>query len=178
MSRTSAVTALIGHELNTVFNDADNPPQGGVTGELEFRPGVLVPALDNWGTCSLLFLTTGGRWRTDQFPTVMDAGRCGGMYLTEVTVGVSRCSNAFGDSRGNPPPPGQTAAEFEVQEDDKDRLEIALCRAMGRLQEQGLIDQWSRGVMHTQGPEGGTVAVYCTVIVAITKKGQQGNVHL
>lgn len=178
MSRTSSVTAMLAFETNKVFNDDTKPPVGGVTGELEFRPGVLVPALDNWDTCSLLFLTTGGRWRTDQFPAVQAVGGCSAMYVAELTVGVARCSQAFGDSRGNPPGPGVTSAEFEVQEDDKDRLEIALCRAMARLRDQGLIEHWVKGVTHTQGPEGGTVAVHATVTVSITKKGMTGNVDL
>lgn len=177
MSRTTSVVSMLTHEANKVFNRPDDPPVGGVTGPLGVKPGVLVPALDNWDDCSQLFLTTGSRWRSQSFPQPDPMGACGGMYVAEFTVGVARCSQAFTEDN-RLPSDEDLEREFTVQEDDKDRLEISICRAMGHLKDQGLISHFSRGPVHTQGPEGMTVAVYCTVTVAIQQMGMAGRVSL
>lgn len=172
--KSSTLLGALGGALEDVFNRPDAPPLGGVTGPVEYRPGLLIPALDQWGDCSMLWLTAGRRWRSSTFPATGDVQDCRGQLVLEATVGVSRCSTAFGDERGNAPSAETLAAEMDVQEDDKDRLEVAVCRAMGRLREERHIGAWSRGPVEVQGPEGGTVAVYVTLTAQMTRSGVSG----
>ena len=172
--KSSILLGALGGALEQSFNDPEKAPLGGVTGPVEYRPGLLVPALDNWGTCSMLWVTAGRRWRSTTFPGMTEHQTCQGQPVLEVTVGVARCSTAFGDEHGNPPSPEMLAAEMDVQEDDKDRLEIAVCSAMRRLTGDRHIANWSRGPVDVQGPDGGTVAVYMTIMAAMTKTGVAG----
>ena len=172
--KSSILLGALGGALEQSFNDPEKAPLGGVTGAVEYRPGLLVPALDNWGTCSMLWVTAGRRWRSTTFPGMTEHQTCQGQPVLEVTVGVARCSTAFGDEHGNPPSADTLGRELDVQEDDKDRLERAVCVAMARLREERHMANWSRGPVEVQGPEGGTVAVYVTLLVQMTKSGVAG----
>lgn len=172
--KSTVVIGALGAALDERFNDADAPPLGGVAGAVEYRPGLLVPALDNWGTCSMLFVTAGRRWLSKTFPALTEHQTCAGVPVLELTVGVARCSSAFGDENGNPPSPDTLAGEMDVQEDDKDRLEAAVCSAMKRLRDDHHVSAWSRGPVDVQGPEGGTVAVHVTLLVQLTRSGAAG----
>ena len=172
--KSSILLGAVGGAAEELFTREDAPPLGGVTGPVEYRPGLLVPALDNWGPCSMLFVTAGRRWVSNTFPGLTEHQTCAGSPVLEVTVGVARCSSAFGDEHGNPPSADTLGRELDVQEDDKDRLERAVCVAMARLREQRHVSNWSRGPVEVQGPEGGTVAVYVTLLVQMTKTGVAG----
>ena len=171
--KSAALLAALGAALDKRFNDATAPPVGGVAGPVQYRPGLLVPALD-WHDCSMLWITAGRRWRSSTFPALSETQTCSGALILEATVGVARCSTAFGDVNGHPPGLDTLAAEMDAQEDDKDRLEAAVCGAMAGMKRDLLITQWSRGPVETQGPEGATVAVYLTLLAEMTPAGLAG----
>lgn len=171
--KSTKLLGALGAALDARFNDATRPPLGGVPGPVEFRPGLNVPALDNWGTCSMLWVTAGRRWRSQTFPVSAEGQRCEGGTVLEVTVGVARCSNALGEL-GDPPTVEHMAQEMDVQEDDKDRLEAAVCSALNGLRRDLHVTDWARGPVDTIGPEGGTVAVFITLTAAMAPSGLSG----
>lgn len=172
--KSATLLAALGAALDKRFNDATAPPVGGVAGPVQYRPGLLVPALD-WHDCSMVWVTAGRRWRSTTFPALTETQTCSGPLILEATVGVARCSTAFGDEAGQPPSLETLAAEMDAQEDDKDRLEAAVCTAMAGMKRDLLVTQWSRGPVETQGPEGATVAVYLTLRAEMTTAGIAGN---
>lgn len=161
----------VADELLTLMGQAFNPadeartPVGGAVVP-EFRPGENIPALDAFGECALAWVTAGSRWRTDSFPAVSPAARCGGRRVGAFMVGVARCSVALDDG-GQLPSQEQMAREFGVQEDDKDRLELVACKAAQRLVRAGVASNVAVDPVMVYGPEGGTVAVYVTVTVEL-----------
>ncbi|MES9219225.1 hypothetical protein ABEQ89_12350, partial [Cutibacterium acnes] len=133
MARTDQVSAALVRWMDKAFNDSEAPPVGGVSGGTELRPGVSLPALDNFDTCVLAWVMSGIRFRTETFPSPAEIPQCGGRLAVEFTVGIARCSEALGDG-GVLPSIETMEREFAIQEDDKDRLWAATCRAAKELE--------------------------------------------
>lgn len=166
MARTDRASAALVKWMDLAFNDSDNAPAGGLSGGCQLRPGMGLPALDNFEECALAWVMSGVRGVTESFPTMSETPGCKGRTVVEFSVGIARCSNALG-SDGYLPSIEDMEREYAVQEQDKDRLHTATCRAAGEL-ERG---QWATNVallpIEVYGPEGGTVAVYRTVMIEL-----------
>lgn len=168
MSKTDHVSAALVKWMDLAFNDADAPPAGGVSDGCQLRPGMGLPALDAFEDCVLAWVMAGHRGKTEAFPTMADYTGCKGRPVWEFSVGIARCSVALGEG-GYLPPIEQMESEYAVQEDDKDRLEAATCRALAELKDENRVLNMALGPVEVYGPSGGTVAVYRTIIVEPTK---------
>ena len=167
MARTDAAAAALVKWMDRAFNDPDIAPAGGLSGGCQLRPGMGLPALDNFDEeCSLAWVMAGVRGVTEAFPTMSDVASCRGRTVVEFSVGIARCSTALGID-GMLPPLDVMEREFAVQEQDKDRLHTATCRASAELQEAGKATNVALLPIEVYGPEGGTVAVYRTVIIEL-----------
>lgn len=169
MARTDTVTAALVKWMDAAFNDEERPPAGGLSGGCQVRPGMGLPALDNFDTCTLAWVLAGMRGVTSSFPVMDDAPQCGGRMVVEFSVGIARCSTALGDQAGFLPTREQMEAEFAVQEDDKDRLWSATCRAVSELKESYAVTNAALLPIETYGPEGATVAVHRSLILELGK---------
>lgn len=159
MARTDRVAECLARWMDKAFDNEEAPPVGGVSGGVELRPGVSLPALDNFGECSMAWVMAGMRYRTEVFPTPVESSVCGGRLVCEWTVGVARCSEALGEG-GVLPSRETMEGEFAVQEDDKDRLWWATCGAARELEREGVVVNVAMWPVEVYGPEGATVAVY------------------
>ena len=170
MAKTDHAAAALVKWMDRAFNDDDAPPAGGVSNGCQLRPGMGLPALDNFDDCVLAWVMSGQRGKTEAFPTMMDATQCNGRPVWEFSVGVARCSDALGDAPYLPSIE-QMESEYAVQEDDKDRLEAATCRAVRELQDANRVQNVALGPVEVYGPAGATVAVFRTIIIEPTKGG-------
>lgn len=169
MAKTDYAVAEIVRQLEHVFNSDRARPVGGLTGECQLRPGMVLPPADNFGDCeSMLFLIAQSRFKTESFPSAVIASNCRGRLVAEFTAGVIRCSQALGYD-GGLPSAETMASEFATQEDDKDRLWFALCQAGGALVEDDRAVNVGFGPVEVLGPEGGSVAVYQQIIIELRK---------
>lgn len=164
MASTDTFAATLVEFMDKAFNNKEAPPVGGLGGLCQLRPGVALPALDNFGECSLVWVMAGTRFMVDSFPTPADFVQCGGRATTEFTLGIARCSTALGEG-GQLPTLEDMEAEYARQEDDKDRLEWATCRAKKHLEGTGAALNVALTPVEVYGPEGGTVAVYRSIII-------------
>lgn len=165
MASTDVFSAELVKWMDKAFNDKRSAPVGGLGGPCQLRPGVSLPALDNFDDeCSLVWVMAGTRFNVDTFPTPSDVMRCGTRPTLEFTVGVARCSFALGEG-GALPSLEEMEAEYARQEDDKDRLEWAMCKASAALQGNGEALNVALSPVEVYGPEGGTVAVYRSIVV-------------
>lgn len=169
MATTDAVSAALVGEMDRLFNDPDAPPPGGVVGPTQLRPGMGLPALDGFDECALAWVMSGVRGKTETFPAMSDAPGCRGRTIVEFSVGVARCSVALGYD-GQLPTVEEMEAEYALQEDDKDRLAAATCRAAKQLEDGGYATNVALLPIETYGPEGGTVAVYRTIMIELGKR--------
>ena len=163
MALTDEVATALIKAMDDVFNNKDTVPVGGMTGETQLRPGQNLPALDNFGDCSLAWVMAQSRFRTESFPVGAVADSCQARRVVEFSVGVARCSEALGMG-GSLPTVDIMAEEYAVQEDDKDRVEWAVCRAASKLKRDGIVRNVGYYPVDVYGPEGGTVAVYQSVV--------------
>lgn len=166
MARSDVVAETLVRWMDRAFNDDAAPPVGGLSGGAQLRPGVSLPALDNFDECSLAWVMAGMRFNTETFPTPTEVSRCGSRLVLEFTVGIARCSVALGDG-GVLPSLDQMEAEFAAQEDDKDRLWKATCVAAKELRDSGAVINTALYPVEVYGPEGGTVAVYRSLMFEI-----------
>lgn len=166
MARTDRVSEALVRRMDHYFNNADMPPVGGLAGGTQLRPGMGLPPLDAFGDCSLPWVMSGVLGVTTSFPTLDVSSDCRGRIMAEFSVGVARCSVALGDN-GELPSLETMEAEYARQEDDKDRLWLATCTAMKELADDFQIKDYALGQVEVHGPQGGTVAVYRTIMVAL-----------
>ena len=137
MAVSDRVSETLVRWMDKAFNDEKVPPVGGLSGGCQLRPGVSLPALDNFEECSLAWVMAGLRFNTTQFPTPAETTKCSSRPVLEFTVGIARCSRALGED-GSLPSLEEMEQEFAAQEDDKDRLWKATCVAMRELRDNGL----------------------------------------
>ena len=168
MSKTDHVSAALVKWMDRAFNDDDAPPAGGVSGGCQLRPGMGLPALDNFDDCVLAWVMAGQRGKTEAFPTMMDYTECQGRPVWEFSVGIARCSTALGEG-GYLPTVEEMESEYAIQEDDKDRLEAATCRAVAELKNDNRLLNVALGPIEVYGPAGATVAVFRTVMIEPVK---------
>lgn len=169
MARTDHISAALVGWMDKAFNNPDKPPVGDLSGGAQLRPGVGLPALDNFDDCTMAWVMAGTRGKTDAFPTMADYTQCGAQPVYEFLIGIARCSEALGEG-GRLPDLDTLESEFAVQEDDKDRLEIASCQAVKELQADNRIIDYALAPIETYGPMGATVAVYRTILVMPTRR--------
>ena len=121
------------------------------------------------GKCKepMLWVRLARRYRTaaasNSFTPVLDNGtKCDSLpRVFAIEVGVARCSVAT-DERS-----GWDKYEYEAQQqlDDSWRLELALCRAAGKL--RALRHEVATDVLNPVGPDGGLVAWIGTAYIRI-----------
>lgn len=143
------------------FNNEDNRPLGGLTGEPQHRGGLLIP-IDGFPEspseedCAVMaFTNVLRRWKTTNFPGESgDVRPCGGSKAVLIQIGVARCSMAM-DENGEPPPAERTEREALVLLDDSDRMDRVMCRVVKLAEEANLIDSAVVHAWEPLGPEGG-----------------------
>lgn len=167
MAHTDLVAASLVKHMDAAFNDPQSPPVGDLAGPTQLRPGWGLPALDNFEDCAMAWVLAGTRSRTQSFPTISDVVRCDGSRLWEFSVGVARCSVAL-EEGARLPSLETMEAEYATQEDDKDRLEYAVCQAMDDLGRRNIIANYAFGPVEVYGPQGATIAVHRTILVTPT----------
>lgn len=168
MAKTDNVAAALVQWMDRAFNDEDKAPAGGLSGGCQLRPGMGLPALDAFDDCVLAWVMAGQRGKTEAFPAMADYTQCNGRPVWEFSVGIARCSTALGEGGFLPDIPTMEG-EYAVQEDDKDRLESATCRAVAELKKDNRLLNVALGPVEVYGPAGATVAVFRTIIVEPTK---------
>lgn len=166
MARTDVVAEALTRRMDHYFNNPEMVPVGGLTGAAQLRPGMGLPPLDAFGECSLPWVMAGVRGLSESFPVLDVSADCRGRLVAEFSVGVARCSVALGED-GSLPSLETMEAEYARQEDDKERLWMATCTAMKELADEFKIKDAALGQIDVHGPEGGTVAVYRTIMVAL-----------
>lgn len=166
MATTDLVSASLAEWMDKAFNDPANPPAGGLSGGVQLRPGMGLPALDGFGECSLAWIMSGIRGKTESFPALADHAGCGGRSIVEFSVGIARCSQALGKN-GRLPSLSQMESEYAVQEQDKDLLAWATCSAARQLETSQAAGNFALLPIEVYGPSGGTVAVYRTVMIEL-----------
>lgn len=153
--------------LLTCFDPAsDFPPAGGGSTTCRIIAGDVV-ALELWDAhaqgsdCKepFLWVRVMRRFRSKTFPKAEMAIDCDMMPVADIEIGVGRCSMLSAE-----PDWDELAIEAETALDDSFRLQVALCRAMSALKDDG--HTVGTGTISPYGPEGGVVAWNGTLAVS------------
>lgn len=151
--------------------DSSLPPIGGGTTNVRLFAGDAVP-LAAWDahnadeSCDhpFIWVRLVRRYRTQQFPApYVGPAPCGMPSAVAIEVGVGRCAVVDAE-----PSWEQYANEAEISIDDSWRIDLALCRAMSKIEanECGLSTAIDSVVPY--GPDGGVIAWIGTGYVQLT----------
>lgn len=160
MSKTVSLVGTVLEELRATFCNEERPPLGGVTAPPEHRPGgdVALDGLWNEGCQGLAFVNVLQMYRTPEFPNeVPTASPCRHPLTVVLQVGVARCV-ATVDDHGAAPPADDMERDALIGIDDAERLERAMCRALKRADERGIMVQGQAAGVQPTGPAGGALA--------------------
>jgi hypothetical protein len=151
--------------------NSTHPPIGGGTTDVRLFAGDAIP-LSAWDAhregsdCSnpFLWVRLVRRYRTQQFPSpYVGPAPCGAAAVIAVEIGVGRCAVVDAE-----PSWQDYADEAEVSIDDSWRIDLALCRAMGKVAQQECGLQTAIDSVVPYGPEGGVIAWIGTGYVQLT----------
>lgn len=165
----STAVDIVSSALIDVFkSDSASPPIGGGTNVVRFFGGDAIPldtfeAHQDEAGCDtpMLWVRVMRRYRSDAFPSpFVGVNPCGVPRAVAIEVGVARCafSEAF-------PVWDWYARQAEIGLDDSWRIELALCRAIGKL--SGESQTATSDLIVPYGPEGGVVAWLGTLYVQL-----------
>ena len=157
----SVIVDAFTSSLAEVFDpESDCPPSSGGSVDVRFFGGDAIPmaawdAHTNGGNqCDIPFLWVRvvRRYRSSSFP-VQDVSidSCGLPRVLVIEIGVGRCATVEVN-----PSWEEYAVEAEISLDDSWRIELALCRAAGKV--RGLGYSAGTGEVSPYGPDGGVVA--------------------
>ncbi|UYP17714.1 hypothetical protein OED52_13640 [Rhodococcus sp. Z13] len=163
------------NELITALREAFDPnsacpPLGGGTKHVRVFAGDAIP-LSAWDAhrdgegCDQPFVWVRlvRRYRTQQFPApFVGPAPCGLPKAVAIEIGVGRC--AVVDTE---PAWEDYANEAEISIDDSWRIDLALCRAMGRIERKECGTATAIDAVVPYGPEGGVIAQIGTAYVQL-----------
>lgn len=169
------VMGLLEEAMREVFIDNEGigvPPEF-----IEHRAGLqvqidrlLVEDYDPARPCPpMAWISVIDRYRTKRFPGMEKPdSACGGYRVMVYQIAVARCAVLFTPD-GQTPGPDEYNHEALVVQDDADRMEVAVCRAMQRAVESGAIDAYDLENWVTISPDQGVVGGYYSVRAALSR---------
>lgn len=172
MSDVDCILNELVSALKEAFDpNSGNPPLGGGTTDVRLFAGDGIP-LAAWDAhaegegCDHPFLWVRliRRYRTRDFPApYVGPAPCGSPSAIAVEIGVGRCAVVEAE-----PSWEDYANEAEISIDDSWRIDLALCRAMSKVEHKECGLSTAIDVVVPYGPEGGVIAWIGTAYVQLT----------
>ena len=145
-------------------NELENAPIGGGIDSIEdvqFFAGDGIPLsyfqsfTDGGNSCSpFLWVRLTSRFRTETFPVPhVGPAPCGMPRAVKIETGISRC--AVNEAE---PTRDELAREAEIELDDSNRVDLALCRGLNLAKKHGCVNMTAIETVIPFGPEGGIIA--------------------
>lgn len=166
-----AITAAVAAMKEAFTAESPQPPLGGGSSKVRFFAGDAAP-LAAWDAhrseceCDEAFLWVRlmRRYRTQNFPTpYVGPDPCGAPIAIALEVGVGRCASMSLEDCGWT----EYENEAEISLDDSWRIELALCRAAGKMKQEHCADLTAIDAVLPFGPEGGVIAWVGTMYVQL-----------